>query len=350
MWRPRGALKRRYDVVVVGAGSHGLATAYYLASGTVSATCASSTSRTSAPGRGRNTTIIRSNYRTPEGAEFYRESVRLYERLSAELDFNLMFSQHGHHARALGSRAVTMQERAEVEPAARDQVTRRRPAGSQGALPAARRVRPALVPDYGRVTTRRAGSSATMLSSGACPRCGRARGRDPPRHRGDGLRAERRSHVASRRRAAASSAGRSYAPPPAGHRSSPGCARATPDHDAHSPGVRDRADEAVSRRDHRVLAAHVHLADRPRRVPDWRGDRAVHDLQGDRRCPPRVLGQAHARALPQLERIRVLRTWTGLCDLSPDYSPLLGKTWRSTTSISPRGGERTGSRRRRSSG
>ncbi|MBA3400395.1 MAG: FAD-dependent oxidoreductase, partial [Actinobacteria bacterium] len=64
---------------------------------------------------GRNTTIIRSNYRTPEGAEFYRESVRLYERLSAELDFNLMFSQHGHLTLAHSDRAlVTMQERAEV--------------------------------------------------------------------------------------------------------------------------------------------------------------------------------------------------------------------------------------------
>ena len=48
--------------------------------------------------------------------------------------------------------------------------------------------------------------------------------------------------------------------------------------------------------------------------------------KGDRRCPSSVLGQAHARALPQLERIRGARTWTGLCDPSPDYSPLLGKT------------------------
>ena len=44
---------------------------------------------------GRNTTIIRSNYRTPEGAAFYGESVRLYEGLSDKLDFNLMFSSMG---------------------------------------------------------------------------------------------------------------------------------------------------------------------------------------------------------------------------------------------------------------
>src|SRR3970282_3031935 len=60
-------------------------------------------------------TIIRSNSRTPEGAAFYGESVRLYEKLSAQLNFNLMFSQHGHLTLAHSDRAmITMQERAEV--------------------------------------------------------------------------------------------------------------------------------------------------------------------------------------------------------------------------------------------
>jgi sarcosine oxidase, subunit beta len=116
MWRPRGALKRRYDVVVVGAGSHGLATAYYLAKRHgIRDVCVLDKSYIGSGAAGRNTTIIRANYRTPEGAEFYRESVRLYERLSGELDFNLMFSQHGHLTLAHSDRAlVTMQERAEV--------------------------------------------------------------------------------------------------------------------------------------------------------------------------------------------------------------------------------------------
>jgi sarcosine oxidase subunit beta len=64
---------------------------------------------------GRNTTIVRSNYRTPEGAEFYQRSVNLYEQLSCELDFNLMFSQRGHLTLAHSDRSMnTMQERAEV--------------------------------------------------------------------------------------------------------------------------------------------------------------------------------------------------------------------------------------------
>jgi sarcosine oxidase, subunit beta len=116
MWRPRGELKRRYDVVIVGGGSHGLATAYYLAKRHgIRDVCILEKSYIGSGASGRNTTIIRSNYRTPEGAAFYRQSVKLYQGLSAELDFNLMFSQHGHLTLAHSDRAlVTMQERAEV--------------------------------------------------------------------------------------------------------------------------------------------------------------------------------------------------------------------------------------------
>ncbi|HLF00110.1 MAG TPA: FAD-dependent oxidoreductase, partial [Gaiellaceae bacterium] len=109
-------LKRRYEVVVVGGGSHGLATAYYLAKRHgIRDVCILERSYIGSGASGRNTTIIRSNYRTPEGAAFYRESVRLYERLSTELGFNLMFSQHGHLTLAHSDRSlVVMQERAEV--------------------------------------------------------------------------------------------------------------------------------------------------------------------------------------------------------------------------------------------
>ena len=116
MWRPPGELKRRYEVVIVGGGSHGLATAYYLAKHHgIRDVCILEKSYIGSGASGRNTTIVRANYRTPEGAEFYRESVRLYERLSKELDFNLMFSQRGHLTLAHSDRAiVVMQERAEV--------------------------------------------------------------------------------------------------------------------------------------------------------------------------------------------------------------------------------------------
>jgi sarcosine oxidase, subunit beta len=116
MWRPRGELKPHYDVVIVGAGSHGLATAYYLAKNHgITNVAVLEKSYIGSGAAGRNTTIIRSNYRTPEGAAFYGQSVKLYEGLAADLDFNLLFSQQGHLTLAHSERAmVTMTERAEV--------------------------------------------------------------------------------------------------------------------------------------------------------------------------------------------------------------------------------------------
>ena len=82
-----GPLKKHYDVVIVGGGSHGLATAYYLAiHHGITNVAILEKSYIGSGAAGRNTTIIRANYRTPEGAAFYKESVKLYEKLSADLD------------------------------------------------------------------------------------------------------------------------------------------------------------------------------------------------------------------------------------------------------------------------
>jgi sarcosine oxidase subunit beta len=116
MWRRRPDLKPRYDVVIIGGGSHGLATAYYLAkTHGIRDVAVLEQSYIGSGAAGRNTTIIRANYRTPAGADFYKESVRLYEGLSLDLDFNLLFSQQGHLTLAHSDRAmITMTERAEV--------------------------------------------------------------------------------------------------------------------------------------------------------------------------------------------------------------------------------------------
>ena len=116
MWRRPGELRRRYDVVVIGGGSHGLATAYYLATKHgIRNVAVLEKGYIGSGAAGRNTTIIRANYRTPEGARFYSESLRLYEGLGAELDFNLLFSQQGHLTLAHSDRGIiTSTERAEV--------------------------------------------------------------------------------------------------------------------------------------------------------------------------------------------------------------------------------------------
>src|SRR6266540_3394303 len=94
MWRTNLDLRTAYDVVIIGGGVHGLATAYYLAKNHgITNVAILEKAYIGSGAAGRNTTIVRSNYRTPEGAEFYRRSVELYERLGAELDFNLLFSQ-----------------------------------------------------------------------------------------------------------------------------------------------------------------------------------------------------------------------------------------------------------------
>ena len=85
-----------YDVVIIGGGGHGLATAYYLAKNHGLRRIAVLEKGWLGGGNtGRNTTTIRSNYFYPESAALYDLSVRLYENLSRELNYNVMFSQRG---------------------------------------------------------------------------------------------------------------------------------------------------------------------------------------------------------------------------------------------------------------
>ena len=115
MWRSH-PLKDRYDVVIIGGGAHGLACAYYLAKEHGITDVAVLEKRyIGYGGSGRNTAIVRSNYVTPEGVRFYDQGLKLYEKMAEELDFNVMFSQRGHLTLAHTDAAVrTMRQRAEV--------------------------------------------------------------------------------------------------------------------------------------------------------------------------------------------------------------------------------------------
>ena len=104
--------KPEYDAIVIGGGGHGLATAYYLAKEHgVTNVAVLEKGWLGGGNTGRNTTIVRSNYLLDESAAFYDHSHRLYEGLSQDLNYNVMFSprglillQHSHHQREASQR------------------------------------------------------------------------------------------------------------------------------------------------------------------------------------------------------------------------------------------------------
>lgn len=114
-WR-RHELENSYDVVIVGGGVHGLATAYYLAHNHgITNVAVVEKGYIGSGGSGRNTAILRSNYLTPEGVRFYDRSLQLYRRLAEELNYNVMFSRRGHLTLAHNDTSLrTMRWRAEV--------------------------------------------------------------------------------------------------------------------------------------------------------------------------------------------------------------------------------------------
>ncbi|MCO5065521.1 MAG: sarcosine oxidase subunit beta family protein [Rhizobiaceae bacterium] len=98
-WKPawrKPDPKPSYDVIIIGGGGHGLSTAYYLAKEHGITNVAVLEKGYLGSGNvGRNTTAVRSNYLLPQNIRFYEHSMKLWERLSHDLNYNVMFSQRG---------------------------------------------------------------------------------------------------------------------------------------------------------------------------------------------------------------------------------------------------------------
>ncbi|QOF71126.1 sarcosine oxidase subunit beta family protein [Aminobacter sp. SR38] len=98
-WKPawrKPSPKASYDVVIIGGGGHGLSTAYYLAKEFGITNVAVLEKGYLGSGNvGRNTTAVRSNYLLPQNTRFYEHSMKMWENLSHDLNYNVMFSQRG---------------------------------------------------------------------------------------------------------------------------------------------------------------------------------------------------------------------------------------------------------------
>ena len=332
MWRPPGELKSSYDVVIVGGGSHGLATAYYLDDHGIKNVAILEKRYIGSGAAGRNTTILRSNYKTPEGARFYDASVKLYEGLSQELNFNLLFSQCGHLTLAHSDRAMfVMANRAEVN----------RMHGIDSRLIYPDEIKRLRAGDAGRQPGRDLSDHGRALPPA---------GRDHPPRRGRlGLGARRRSGRASRStrtpRSGLGSARRrgSKVRTNRGTISAGQVLNCTA---GWSTLICDMAGVPLPITTHILQACvtepmkplldvvivssqmHVYISQTDRgeflmgaEIEPW----TTYRMQGTLNFLQDV--SRHTMELfPQLERARLLRSWAGLCDLSPDYSPILGKT------------------------
>jgi len=324
------APKGRYDVIIVGAGGHGLATAYYLATRHgIRNVAVLERGWLGGGNTGRNTQVCRSNYFYPQSAAFYDHSLRLYEGLAGELDFNVMLSQRGNLELSHSLEELEINRRwanamtlngIDSELLDREDIRRMVPALNLDCR----------FPVVGGFVQRRAGISRHDAIAWGFARAASAAGVDIVQ------RCEVTGFEAgdSRITAVQTSRGRiaadRFALCVAGH-SGPLAARAGLRLPVISMALQAMVTEPVEPTLDTVIGSavihcYVSQSDRGEIVIGGGADPFASFAQ--RGAWPTVRDNAAAvlELLPRLGRLRLMRQWAGICDIAPDSSPIVGRT------------------------
>lgn len=332
-WQPawrKAVPAGRYDVIVIGAGGHGLATAYYLAKKHgIDRIAVLEKGHLGGGNSGRNTQVCRSNYFYPESGAFYEHSLQLYEDLGREINFNIMFSQCGSLELSHSAAELEMNRRwanamrmngIDSEMLSRDDIRREVPMLNLDCRFAVQ----------GGFVQRRAGIARHDAVVWGYARAAADAGIDIIQS----CAVTGFEMTANRIEAVSTTQGRisaaRFALCVAGH-SSTLATRAGLRLPIESIALQAMVTEPVKPILDTVVAsavvhAYVSQSDRGEIIIGGGADR--YNSYAQRGALPTLQDNAAAisELFPSFSRLRVMRQWAGICDISPDASPIVGKT------------------------
>ena len=321
-----------YDVVIIGGGGHGLATAYYLAKEHgITNVAVLEKGWLGGGNTGRNTTVVRSNYLWDESAHLYEFSLKLWEGLSQDLNYNVMFSQRGlvslahsqHEMQALRRRVYAIK----LNGIDSEFLT---PAQLKEWCPIIDVGRDARYPILGASLQRRGGVARHDAVAWGFARGADARGVDIIQNcEVTGLRVEngRVTGVETTRGAIGA---KKVAIAVAGH-SSVLCAMAGFRLPISSHVLQAMVSEPIKPVLNTVITSglvHVYVSQSDKGELVFGAGIDTHNSYSQAGSPPITEGMLNALTdlFPIFSRLRFLRQWGGIVDTCPDASPIVGKT------------------------